>query len=254
MGRYPMRRTDTLTDSASDTGKWCVPVVANDCFSGSTAGKMYFVNEVFDSTFIALRTCRESQFGTTNGDACMGPSNGIGASVSQWRVPATNGIAYSNGDQARAVSKEWRTYRETAYENVKADPTGTALLARAMWYVAPPPFPGEDTRNRGTFASIPVTISSVPAGTSTALVQFGYNASFQCSRNRDNTCYAEAATVTDATPYKFDHETLTGLSCASGCTIAIPALANRVLYWRMVFRDSGGNVLSRGATNVQTVN
>lgn len=254
MGRYPMRRTDTLTDSASDTGKWCVPVVANDCFSGSTAGKMYFVNEVFDSTFIALRTCRESQFGTTNGDACMGPSNGIGASVSQWRVPATNGIAYSNGDQARAVSKEWRTYRETAYENVKADPTGTALLARAMWYIAPPPFPGEDTRNRGTFASIPVTISSVPAGTSTALVQFGYNASFQCSRNRDNTCYAEAATVTDATPYKFDHETLTGLSCASGCTIAIPALANRVLYWRMVFRDSGGNVLSRGATNVQTVN
>lgn len=253
MGRWPMLRTDTLTDAASDTGKWCVAIVTNDCFSGSTAGKLYFVTDIFDTTFIPLSTCRESQFGTINGDACMGPSNGVGAAVTQWRVPTANGQPAYNGVGTRAVGKEWRTYREAATENVKADPTGTALLARALWYIIPPPFPGADSRNRGTFAPIPVTIGGVPSGTDNVLVQFGYNDSFQCSRNRDNTCYAESATLDQTTPFRFDHETLTGVSCASGCTVTIPALHNRVLYYRLVFRNSGGTVLHRGPTQVMTV-
>lgn len=252
MGRYPFKRADTISDAASDTGKKCVAPVANDCFSGSTAGKMYFVNEVFDTTFIPLATCRESQFGTINGDACLGPSNGIGASVSQWRVPSSNGLAVWNGSQQRAVSREWRTYREAATENVKADPTGTALLARALWYILPPPFPGVDTRNRGTFAGVPVDIASVPAGTDNVLVQFGYDGTFQCSRNRDNTCYAESAELNESNPYQFDHEPLTGLSCASSCTVTLPAISDRVLYWRTIFR-SGGTVISTGLTNVQAV-
>lgn len=246
-----MRRTDTLNDSASDTGKWCVAIQANDCFGGSVAGKMYFVNEVFDTTFIPLATCRESQFGTINGDASLGPSNGIGASVSQWRVPDSNGMVIPNGSQARAVSREWRTYREAATENVKADPTGTALLARALWYIIPPPFPGVDSRNRGTFTGVPVSISNVPSGTDNVLVQFGYDGTFQCSRNRDNTCYAESSVLNKDNPYKFDHEPLAGAPCVSGCTITIPAIANRVLYWRAVYRDAGGAIVGYGVTNLQ---
>ena len=253
MGKYPMTRVDTLTDSAADTGKWCVAIVANDCFSGSTAGKAYLVNELFDTTFIPLSTCRESQFGTVNGDMCFGPSNGVGASVSQWKVPQSNGISVLNGEKTRAVSREWRFYREAATENVKADPTGKAFLTRSHWYIVPPPMPGGDTRNRATFTGIPVTVGNVPPTTSTALVQFGYNADFQCSLNRDNTCYAESATVSETTPFVFDHQTLTGVSCGSGCTVTIPALTNRVLYWRMVYRNAGGTVIHRGATNVQTV-
>ena len=253
MGRYPMRRVDTLADAASATGTWCVPIVGGDCYSGSTAGKMSFVNEVFDTTFIPLSGCRESQFGTVNGDNCMGPTNGIGASVSQWRVPDSNGLAILNGAHTRAVSREWRTYREAATENVKADPTGKALLARALWYIVPPAFPGVDSRNRGTFAGIPVSISSVPPGTHNVLIQFGENPSFQCSRNRDNTCYAESAGLNEDTPYRFDHEVLTGVPCAAGCTVTIPTPTNRIVYWRAVYRDAGGAVLRQGLTNVQVV-
>lgn len=251
MGRWPMRRVDSLTDSASDTGKWCLNIVNDDCIAGGVAGEINAVNEVFDTTFIALSTCRESQFGTVNGDWCAGPTNGVGAAVTQWKVPTANGQPAYNGVHTRAVSKEWRSYREAATENVKADPTGTALLARARWYIAPPPFPGVDSRNRGTFVGIPVTITSVPAGTDNVLVQFGYDGTFQCSRNRDNTCYAESATLNEATPFMFDHETLTGVSCASGCTVTIPAIANRVLYYRVVYRNSGGAVIAHGATEVR---
>jgi len=254
MGKYPMQRVDTLADSASDTGKWCVAIVANDCFSGSTAGKAYLVNELFDTTFIPLSTCRESQFSTVNGDMCFGPTNGVGASVAQWKVPAANGLSIPNGSQARATSREWRFYREAATENTKADPTGTALMMRGHWYVAPPPMVEQDTRNRATFTGLPIVIPNVPSGTDNALVQFGYNADFQCSQNRDNTCYAESATVNLTTPFVFDHETLTGVSCASGCTVTIPALSNRVLYWRMVYRNAGGTVIHRSATNVTTTN
>jgi hypothetical protein len=35
--------------------------------------------------------------------------------------------------------------------------------------------------------------------------------------------------------------------------VAIPALANKVLYWRVVYRDGSNNVITRGATNVQAV-
>lgn len=254
MGRWPFRRVDTLTDDPADTGKMCIAIAANDCFSGSTAGKVYFVNSVFDTTFMPLSTCRESQFGTTNGDACFGPEVGMGATISQWGVPDSNGISVLNGRKTRAVSREWRSYREAATENVKTDPTGKALLARNMWYVAVPPFPKGDSRNRGTFTPVPVNISGVPPSTDNVLVQFGHNPSFQCSRNRDNTCYAESATLNEATPFQFDHETLTGLSCASGCTVTVPAISNRVLYYRIIYRDAGDNVILTGKTRVKAIN
>lgn len=249
MGKYPMLRVDTLSDSASDTGKWCVAIVANDCFSGSTAGKAYLVNELFDTTFIPLSTCRESQFGTVNGDMCFGPTNGVGASVAQWKVPAANGLSIPNGSQARATSREWRFYREAATENTKADPTGTALMMRGHWYVAPPPMANQDTVNRATFIPLPVPVTAV-TGADNALVEFGYNPSFQCSQNRDETCYAEGASVNITTPFKFSHETLTGLACSSGCTVVIPAIAGKIVYGRVKIRNSGGTVIYTGPTQV----
>lgn len=254
MGKYPMRRVDTLQDSASDTGKWCVAIIANDCFSGSTAGKAYLVNELFDTTFIPLSTCRESQFGTVNGDMCFGPSNGVGASVSQWKVPVTNGLVLLNGEKARAVSKEWRTYREAATENTKADPTGRALLMRGHWYVAPPPMVGGDSINRGTFAAVPVTLSSVPVGTATAWIEFGYNADLQCSRNRDEACIAQSPVLNETVPFVFSHESPAGVACASGCVITIPSVHNRVVYWRVRYRNGSGETIATGVTQAQAVN
>lgn len=254
-GIYPLLRVDTLTDSVADSGKFCIAIVANDCFSGSEAGKVYMVNEAFSTVFSngSTATCRQTQFGTGIADACAANASPASATLSQYQFTRDE-KTYGNGSRARVLSKEWRTYREAATENTKADPDGVAFLNRGHWAVMNLPWPDPDTRNRSTFQAIPVTLTSVPAGTDNVLIQFGRNPQFQCSRNRDNTCYAESATINEAVPFKFDHETLTGVSCASGCTVALPLIPGRMTYYRIVYRNSGGTMIHRGPTKIVGVN
>lgn len=254
-GPFGLHRVDTLTDSADDSGKFCVSIVNDDCFSGSTAGKKYMVNDRMDPAYTngSQYTCRQVQFASLWGDACMGNYNPAAASLSQYEVPVTG--SFGNGSRARVLSRVWRYYRGSATENTKAMPDGTAFLNRAHWAVMNLPWPGPDTRNRATFNPLLITVpSTTPPGTDNVLVQFGRNTSFQCSNNRDNTCYAESATINEAVPFKFDHETLTGVSCASGCTVALPLIPGRMTYYRIVYRNSGGTVIHRGPTKIVGVN
>lgn len=242
---WPFRRVDTLADSASESGKWCWAVAANDCFAGSTANGIYWVNEAFDTTFIGTteNTCRVAEFGSLNGDVCFGNTGGISASTTQWKIPS-RGEKSLNGSGMRVVSKFARSYREAATENVKVDPLGKVLFARGGYYVMPPAFPGRDSRSQATFAAIQVEIPTVPAGTATAIVEFGYNGNFQCSRNRDESCIADKALLDEAMPYKFSHETIAGVPCTSSCSVTIPALHSRVLYYRTKYRDGTGATIA----------
>lgn len=252
-GPFPLLRQDTITDSPNDSGKNCVAIVADDCFSGSTAGKIYTVNDRMDPSYSnsSQYTCRQVQFASLWGDACTVNANNAGASLSQYEVPTTT--SFGNGSRARVLSKIWNTYRQAATENTKAMPDGSAFLNRSHWAVMNLPWPGADLRNRATFQAYPVEVTSVPAGTDNVLVQFGRNLSFQCSRNRDNSCYSESATISETTPYKFDHESLTGLSCASGCVPVIPLMPNRMTYYRVIYRNSGGATIATGLTQVTSV-
>lgn len=254
--RSPMIFTDTLADDSTGRGKMCYAAVADDCFSGSDAGGFYFSNELYDTSYNgsgSQKVCVEAEFGGVGIDACIGNVGFVG--VTQTRFPSTNGQTTRNGKFTRVVKREGMLYRPAATINNMTDPLGFGLMLRDMpQYVVLPSFRSMRADGFDTFRSIPATVSSVPAGTSTALVQFGYDGGFVCSRNRTNTCYAESAALNEATPFMWDHETLTGVSCGSGCTITIPAIANRMLYWRMVYRNSGGSIIATGATNVQAVN
>ncbi|MFN7939200.1 MAG: hypothetical protein U0R19_38100 [Bryobacteraceae bacterium] len=252
---WPLRRVDTLSDNASDSGKWCWAVVANDCFPGSTANSLYFVNEAFDTTFISTTdyTCREAEFGALNGDMCFGNTGGISNAITQWRLPEA-GRYYPNGSAMRVVAKFGRTYREAATENVKIDPLGKMLFTRGGYYIVLPRFPGFDSRNRSTFEGVKVDIPTVPIDTSTVAIEFGYNTDFQCSRNRNDVCIAEKSLLDEAAPYKFAQETISGVPCSSSCTVTIPALHNRVLYYRTKFRNGLGATIAVGQTQVVAVN
>lgn len=254
--RSPMMMADTLADDSTGRGKVCYAAVANDCFSGSEAGATYFSNELYDTALsdgTGQKVCVEAEFGGIGIDACVGNVGYVG--VMQTRFPDANGQTIRNGKYTRTVKREGMLYRPPATTNASTDPLGFALMLRDMpQYVVLPSFRSMRADGFDTFRSIPVTVSSVPAGTSTALVQFGYDGGFVCSRNRGNTCYAESATLNETIPFQWDHETLTGVSCGSGCTITIPAIAGRALYWRWVFRDSGGSIISTGSTNIEMVN
>ena len=90
-------------------------------------------------------------------------------------------------------------------------------------------------------------------------VEFGYNESYYCNRNRDVTCIAETATLSESTPYKFSHETITGLPCTSPsvgspCVVTVPAIKDRVLYYSVVYKNAGGTEIYREPRSMAIVN
>jgi hypothetical protein len=97
---------------------------------------------------------------------------------------------------------------------------------------------------------MPVKIANVPVGTTNVLVEFGYNPSLYCT-TRQEICVANAASITP-TVYSFAiSDTYSGLTCASGCTPVIPALSQRVMWYRVKYRNSGNAVIKVG--DIQTM-
>jgi hypothetical protein len=46
---------------------------------------------------------------------------------------------------------------------------------------------------------------------------------------------------------------ISGLACTSGCSVSIPALSQKVLYYRWKYRDAGNVTLATGATQIYVV-
>jgi hypothetical protein len=81
------------------------------------------------------------------------------------------------------------------------------------------------------------------------VVEFGYAEngaanSFFCTSRRES-CVAVSGAIGSSAPFFYEQtETYSGAPCASGCTVAIPALSQRILYYRWKYRDAFGNVIA----------
>jgi len=112
-----------------------------------------------------------------------------------------------------------------------------------------PPYPGVQRGvNRGSWIPIPKKITSVPAGTATVTVEFGYNPNFWCS-TRQEACVTVSSTIPSGV-YSYLGDTYTRLSCSSGCTPVIPALSQRMMWSRIKYWNSGGTVIMTGPVEV----
>ena len=157
--------------------------------------------------------------------------------------------------------QHFKSQSENYWSNGKATPDGSWATFTTRWaddqrsdlmMVKIPPMPGADSVNRASFIPVRTTVGSVPAGTSTVAIRFGYGPTFACS-SRAEVCYATAATINETTPFSWASENTAGLSCASGCTIAIPAISSRVLYSQVEYRNSGGTVITVSPVHVSAV-
>ncbi len=101
-------------------------------------------------------------------------------------------------------------------------------------------------RTQGAAAAA-VGSSNVGTGGVNARIRFGYTEngppdSFFCTSRQE-------ACVTDeqATPFAYEKsDTLSPTSCASGCTIRVPAISGRVLYYQIQGVDDSGHVTYQG--------
>ncbi len=84
-----------------------------------------------------------------------------------------------------------------------------------------------DSKNRTRFVPVPISIGPI-SGMTHARVRFGYDGTFYCT-DRTEECITDGS----LTPYAFAGDSLTNVSCSSGCTISVPAIPGRVLRYRV---------------------
>ena len=110
--------------------------------------------------------------------------------------------------------------------------------AQDAWRITIPPWPdaphGGDTVDRTTFVQEPIRVHT-NAKTSIRIA-FGYAengnpANLYCT-TRQETCWTSAA-ATESNPFAFASEAQQRVSCESECTVYIPAIAGRILFYRI---------------------
>jgi hypothetical protein len=192
-------------------------------------------------------------------DICVGNIAKEANAITQFTLDRTD---YAGAFSRVLVSATSRLRMVTGFEGNQLLPDNSWILYRQeflnyqrpdMWMAMYPPYPPAEpggSVDRGNFIPITVTLSP-PAGlaVNNAIVKFGYQEygapqALNCTTRHD-ACIAAASSVPSGNlPFYFASENPAGLPCASGCTIAIPAISQRILYYQVTYRAANNSVLS----------
>ncbi len=261
---------NAIGTTGANAYQYCIARNAGECRTGSSRGDIYMncpdATPVSGSPGSFVYGC--SYRGT---DMCVFNTGAYLNAIGQ--------IGYQSQDQpgllARTLTKGLLRQRlNDPNANVRTLPDASWLLLESgpppnQGYGAPyeilagkvPPYPTPDSYERNTF--IPITVNlTAPAGlgVTNAIVEFGYveNGSatqFFCTTRQD-VCTAASAAI-GAVPFYFASEGtggvesgLTGLPCAGGCSLSIPGLPQRVLYYQVKYRDANNQVLAQTGVQV----
>jgi hypothetical protein len=245
----------TIGSGAAQSFTYCVANGPGECQAGSAAGDIY-VN------------C-PNYYGNNQGcvgdeddrGVCLAPNSTQVHKITQMSTT----IRATNGSDSRVLTSSFHPFRiGPSFWNGRVLTDGSWAIVRGsffnqtrseMFLAKLPPLPAADTIARNTF--LPITLKlTPPAGLAVdnAVVEFGYVENGQASdfycTSRDETCVATAATVNESSPFAFASENPAGASCANGCTIQIPAIPQRVVYYRVKYRNGSKQVLAASGMQV----
>ena len=241
-----------ISGTSADNYKYCYANAVGECVGGSTIGDVY-VNAPYVSFPYCFNPNVNSDLQTDDTNMiCIGDLGAYAENVTQQGV-STNDVVGATG---RALGSAHNIYNQQYVFWISNNiPSGLAStnyirwgdqLASAITTNLLPPFPLPDGVNRSTFIPVPIQVTG-PANLSTAQVQFWYSdgGGIGCT-SRQEVCIANAATVTQATPFAFPSESPSKLTCSGGCTISLAALSGRVVLYQILEYDSGGNLILTG--------
>jgi hypothetical protein len=257
----------TLPDTTAYNYTYCLAHVANECGAGSIAGDVYvnapYVAKVplgwpYNPGQYRCMPKHENWSDLQLNDVCVG----IQTSYADFSVQYS-GVNDPYNTGARRITSALSFPRTTDnLWNAPLLPNGDWQINLSssvnygtrpiMFLVKVPPYPGPQRGvNRSSWIPVPLKISTVPVGTASAMVEFGYNPNLYCG-TRQEVCVANTATLqTGGSVYAYEtSDNPSGLPCASGCTITIPALSQRMMWHRLVYRNSAGLVISLGPVSV----
>ena len=253
---------NVIGDSSTDSYHYCIARNAGECRSGAVSGDIYVNCPNTTPRWDGSYGCSYTN------DMCVYTTGAYLDGVSQIGYQATD----VDGKLGRLVTKGLIRQRlNDVNQDVRTLPDGSWLLFRITAMSGSrdeivvgklPPYPAQDTISRGSL--IPITLKLTPPagiGATNAIVEFGYLENgladqFYCTTRQD-TCVAVSAKI-GSNPFSFASEGtggmesgLTGSACAEGCSVSVPALAQRVIYYRVKYRDGKNQTLAQ--TGVQVI-
>jgi len=131
----------------------------------------------------------------------------------------------------------------------------TTLANSHLMMIKTPPTPEPDGVDRSTFLRVPISVAAPNAGNVNAVVYFGYHengipAEFRCT-SRNEPCVGVSTEPSDNDPFKYATvEQYSGVPCTNGCTVTIPAIPMRVVYFEVRFLNEAGEVVGTGPRGV----
>ena len=236
----------------------CFARTNGECYAGSTAGQVYV-----NCPGVVWNYCSGSGIhgGTPLGvgnDICVGNIAEDANAVRQFTMDRTDFAGAYTRTLVTATSRLRMVY---GFENNRLLPDNSWLLMRAdfleyqrsdMWMAKMLPYPPPDSVVRSTFVPVALTLKP-PAGldVNNAIVQFGYQEygapqRINCTARNDACIATTSAVTTGNQPFVFASENSAGAACSAGCTITIPAVSQRILYYRVAYRAANNAVLAAG--------
>jgi hypothetical protein len=224
-GRYQLQDVSGPScDITAEPYTMGIVVIAEECYPGSTAGQIYInVPQAYDPE----GRCTSSVSWANIPCVVMG-NHGPDGAIRQFGVSRTDRDGYTSRLVSMGLSSPGRAY---PYTHSLLHPSGDWAIVMGInivdgfmpagFLVSLPPM-NSANRDPG-FRKVVV---QVPAGSDYAEVRFGYNQSLYCTARSE-------ACATPGSPYSFIGETRTLTSCAMGCTITIPALADKIVYYQI---------------------
>jgi hypothetical protein len=265
----------TITDA--DAYTFCIAAAANECRAGSQPGHIYINTKLTLNRFF----CTGGEiFSPTNGDACLHNLEWLNSGHTQ-TVPIYNKLGtlspqttvsnevQGGGGSVRLLVRQAMAggyRRQSAFAHPVAFANGKWALVnwegveqgRRVGLIKIPPLK-VDSVNRTEFQPVRIELSSVPAGTDNVVAEFGYSEygapeSLNCTQRKEP-CAAVSGVVDNSNPFRYalTEAPYSGVSCASGCKLTIPALPAHVLYYRVLYRNSSNAVILRGPLQVVAV-
>ncbi len=245
--------------------RYCVANVAGECVPDSGAGDLY-VNAPYVS-YPFCHTAGQAGQMPDDFDICVGNNSMVYNSIMQIGIAENDGT----GKYTRMLSKGLTRNRiMQPFYHPHALPNGDWVITHTsfadnvgdmVFAIKVPSIPPDDGVNRNSF--VPVTIhAEAPANVSgaNAYVQFGYAEwgsppSYFCT-SRAEACAVGSTNTANKAPFSFDiteSRLFNGVPCAKGCSITIPAISGRVLYYQVLFRNVSGAVAATGEPAVSVV-
>lgn len=245
--------SSSVPSDSTGSYKYCHALAAGECHPGSAAGDVYV-----NAPYVSYPYCYYPGVGNQPkaNDICIGDLGANTGYLTQMGIERQDllgalsrriGTNYSRWNNMYAF---WVSFASPGGEVIFSNASGLDGVRTDNLVSVPPPYPAPDSTPRGTFIPIQVQTDPPPGlMVNDVIVEFGYAENgdpggFYCTSRRES-CVAVSGAISSSTAFFYEQaETYSGAPCPAGCAVAIPALSQRVLYYRWKYRDAFGKVIA----------